>query len=285
MEPERTPGVVPVHHQIADSLREQIASGTLKPGQSLPTIRELAQRWKCADGPVRRALEVLRTEGLITAGRGRPATVRNRQKRTPITLTTSWTQEQKDLVLRPRAERAKVGGIELTAGISIQDTVSSHRYSTITADPDLAAEFDVDAGTELVRRAYEITDPETGHLLSWSISYIPRCLIEGNPALLDDSNEPWPGGHQHQLYTVGIEIAEFRRTVIAVEPTPAERQRWGIDTGVPILAVRSRSVATNGKVVEVSDARYPADRTEIALVEMLEPWPDDHPEYDEAKDV
>jgi GntR family transcriptional regulator len=46
------------------------------------------------------------------------------------------------------------------------------------------------------------------------------------------------------------------------------------------LVVRSRSVDITGRVVEVSDARYPADRTEISLVEALDPWPVDHPAYD-----
>ena len=46
-------------------------------------------------------------------------------------------------------------------------------------------------------------DPETNNRLSFSVSYIPRFLIESNPELLEERNEPWPGGHQHQLYTVG----------------------------------------------------------------------------------
>jgi GntR family transcriptional regulator len=280
MDSEATPGVVPVHHQIADAIRAQIASGALAPGDPLPTIKVLMEQWRCADGPARRALDVLRSEGLITAGRGRPATVRRAQDRTAVTLSASWSQEQKDLVFRPREERSKRGAIELTAGISIEDIASEHRYSDVPANADLAAEFDLAPGTVLVQRTYEMTEPSTGHLISRSVSYIPRSIIEPNPALLDESREPWPGGHQHQLFTVGIELAEFRRSVIAVQPTPAERTRWGIDTGVPILVVRSRSVDITGRVVEVSDARYPADRTEISLVEALDPWPVDHPAYD-----
>jgi GntR family transcriptional regulator len=280
MDSEATPGVVPVHHQIADAIRAQIASGALAPGDPLPTIKALTEQWRCADGPARRALDVLRSEGLITAGRGRPATVRRAQDRTAVTLSASWSQEQKDLVLRPREERSKRGAIELTAGISIEDITSEHLYSDVPAPADLAAEFDLAPGTVLVQRTYEMTEPSTGNLISRSVSYIPRSIIEANPALLDEAREPWPGGHQHQLFTVGIELAEFRRSVIAVQPTPAERIRWGIDTGVPILVVRSRSVDTTGRVVEVSDARYPADRTEISLVEALDPWPADHPAYD-----
>lgn len=285
MQTDATPGTVPVHHQIADSLRAEIAAGDLGPGDELPTLKQLRERWACADGPARRALDVLRSEGLITAGRGRPATVRIPPARTPVTLSASWTQEQNNLVLRSRAERMKQGAIELTAGISIDETISTHRYSEVPATGDLVTEFGIQPGALLLRREYEMTNPETHHLISWSISHIPHELIKGNPELLDDANEPWPGGHQHQLYTVGIEIASFRRTVLAIQPTPAEQARWGIDTGVPIIAIRTRSVDINERVVEISDARYPADRVEINLIENLDRWPADHPTYDRAKDV
>lgn len=114
-----------------------------------------------------------------------------------------------------------------------------------------------------------MTDRESGPRVSWSLSYIPVGYIEANPALLDENNEPWPGGHQHQLYTVGIEISQFVRTVTAVQPTPGERQKWGMEPGVAMLSVRSKSVDTDDRVVELSDATYPADRTEIAFTEHL----------------
>jgi GntR family transcriptional regulator len=116
-------------------------------------------------------------------------------------------------------------------------------------------------------------DPETNNRLSFSVSHIPRFLIESNPELLDERNEPWPGGHQHQLYTVGIELDKVVRTVIAVAPSPAVQHRWGMDSGVPLLIVRSSSVDTGNRVVEISEASYPADRSELEFVEKLDRWP------------
>jgi GntR family transcriptional regulator len=271
VEAEPTPGVPAVHDKIADSIRQLIAAGDLSPGNALPTVEELRTHWHCSAGTVRTALAVLRNEGLIAAGRGKASTVRQPPHR--ITLPQSFGQAQKDAVLRPADQRHVAGAIELTSGVPIAETDASYRYSTAPADDDLAAEFSVVLGTELVRRDYEISDPITGQCLSSSVSYIPREIIEPNPALLDDANEPWPGGHQHQLYTVGIEIDRFIRTVIAVQPTPAVRLRWGIDTGVPVMLVRSRSIDTTGRVVEISDATYPADRTELMFAEQLDRWP------------
>jgi len=280
MQAEPTPGTVPVHHRIADKLRGQIASGELPPGAAIPTTRELQEAWGCTAITVRSAIAVLRSEGLITSGRGKAPVVREPMVRHEIQLSADWTNEQKALVLRPRAERQKLGAIELIAGIPIEDVISTHRYEIVPADLDIAQELGCELDQPTQRRTYEMVNPTSGHRVAFSISHIPLALIEGNPALLDDSNEPWPGGHQHQLYTVGIELERIDRTVIATEPTPADRQRWGMDLGSPLIKIRSRSVDTRGRVVEFSDATYPADRTQIDLTERLAPWPAGHAVFD-----
>lgn len=277
MRSEPTAGTVPVHYQIADAIRARIESGELVPGDSIPTIEELAQQWRCSPGSARSALAVLRGEGLITAGRGKAATVREPPRR--IKLPYGYGQQQKDAVLLPEEKRDIAGAIELTVGVPIAETEPTYRYSIVEADAELAGEFGISRDTELVRRDYEVTDPRTGYRLSLSTSYIPKFLIESNPDLLDEKNEPWPGGHQHQLYTVGIELDRIVRSVIAVEPTPGTRQRWGMETGVPILRVRSRSIDAQDRVVEISDASYPSDRTELEFTEQLTRWPDDSPKY------
>lgn len=283
MQPEPTAGTVPLHHQIADAIRARIAAGELKPGDAVPSVGELCERWHCAPGSAKTALTVLKNEGLISGGRGRRATVRKPPTR--IRLNIDNTQTSKDLVLRPASERRVKGAIELTAGLAIEDVISTHRYSVIQANDELAAEFGIEPGVELVRRAYEMVERDTKRRVSWSISYIPKALIESNPALLDERNEPWPGGHQHQLYTLGIEIDRFVRSVMAIEPSTGDRQKWGMDLGVPLLYVRSRSVDINDRVVELSDAAYPADRTEITFTEYLKRWPKNYPHYSKDAEV
>ncbi len=61
---------VPLYIQIAESIRRQIASGQLKPGDRLPPVREMARRWGCTPGTVSRAYAELAREGLITGHRG-----------------------------------------------------------------------------------------------------------------------------------------------------------------------------------------------------------------------
>jgi GntR family transcriptional regulator len=64
----------PVYLQLADLLREQITSGELRPGTSLPAEPRLAQH------SVRAAIAVLRHEGLIETNRPTGNRVRARER-------------------------------------------------------------------------------------------------------------------------------------------------------------------------------------------------------------
>jgi molybdate-binding protein/DNA-binding transcriptional regulator YhcF (GntR family) len=62
----------PLYQQIAESVRQEILYGTLKPGDQVPPVREMAQRWDCTPGTVQRAYKELAWQGLVIgrAGRG-----------------------------------------------------------------------------------------------------------------------------------------------------------------------------------------------------------------------
>ena len=60
-----------MYRQLADLLREQIASGELAPRTPLPSAKTLAQEHGIAIGTVTRAVDVLREEGLVRTIPGR----------------------------------------------------------------------------------------------------------------------------------------------------------------------------------------------------------------------
>lgn len=61
---------VPPSRQIATQLRERIASGQYAPGAALPSIMALAQEFEVTTNTVRKALGILRDEGLIESVSG-----------------------------------------------------------------------------------------------------------------------------------------------------------------------------------------------------------------------
>ena len=113
---------------------------------------------------------------------------------------------EKDLALRPEAERAHLGEAETDLNMSITQQRFTSQYEQVLATDDWARLFGIQL---LLRHSWEAVDPTTDLRLSCSVSHMPLSLVEGNPALLDAKYEPWPGGTQHQLLTVGVEIVRI----------------------------------------------------------------------------
>src|SRR6266545_3826619 len=82
----------PPYVQVANALRDAITSGTLRPGEKLPSGSDLAERYGVARMTVQNAVRLLRDEGLIVSRQGSGVFVRARTER-PVGL-------------RPHVERA-----------------------------------------------------------------------------------------------------------------------------------------------------------------------------------
>lgn len=59
-----------VYLEIAEATRRLIVSGELRAADRLPSVRAMAERWKCTPNTVSRAYSLLSREGLVSAHRG-----------------------------------------------------------------------------------------------------------------------------------------------------------------------------------------------------------------------
>lgn len=62
---------IPIYIQIVDRIRHLVATGALKPGEQLPTIRQLAVDLRVDPNTVARAYTILDKEGVISTQQGR----------------------------------------------------------------------------------------------------------------------------------------------------------------------------------------------------------------------
>ncbi|MEU6795453.1 TetR/AcrR family transcriptional regulator C-terminal domain-containing protein [Nonomuraea wenchangensis] len=77
------PSSTPPYQRITAEIRTRILTGELRPGERMPSIRQIARRWGVAVATATKVMAVLRDEGLVetkvgagavvTAGRGQPA--------------------------------------------------------------------------------------------------------------------------------------------------------------------------------------------------------------------
>ena len=70
---------IPIVDQIYKGIRREIASGNLRSGQPLPTVRQLAGDLGISLNTVARAYRMLETDGLAIPIRGRGTIVLNRE--------------------------------------------------------------------------------------------------------------------------------------------------------------------------------------------------------------
>jgi putative molybdopterin biosynthesis protein len=60
-----------LYHQIAESIRQAILSGSIKPGDRLPSVRRLCAQWRCTPGTIQHAYQELARDGLVVSQAGR----------------------------------------------------------------------------------------------------------------------------------------------------------------------------------------------------------------------
>jgi len=76
---------IPIYRQILEQVRRQVASGQLKTGDELPSVREVALAHAVNPMTISKAYSLLQAEGLLEHNRGRPMTVAARTRaQTPV---------------------------------------------------------------------------------------------------------------------------------------------------------------------------------------------------------
>ncbi len=99
----------PASLQVADVLRNEIASGTLAAGEKIPSVRKIAQRFKVAPMTAQNAIDALKDEGLVYTSPGRGTFVRSQPPSLPAPSAeyVAITQhlEELDAQVRNMADR------------------------------------------------------------------------------------------------------------------------------------------------------------------------------------
>lgn len=261
---QRTPTAGPRYLEIADDLRIDIETGKLKAGDLLPSTGELADRYNVSTAVTRQAIQLLKAQALVTTTAGRRPVVRGIRPRKTYSNEAHW--EKRNRIPWPEEKRRNHGTLEDESGISIHDLDNRAIYTKIKADPREAPEWP--EGTPILCREYETLD-KNGHWLYRSTSYLPLYAIESNPRLLDQNEEPWPGGIHHQLSTVNVYFGRFEDTVTVHVPSTVDSERWGMTAGEPLIEVREIGWSENdlqGQPVFVNRIWYPAMTTALHFV-------------------
>ncbi|PZF85052.1 winged helix-turn-helix domain-containing protein [Micromonospora deserti] len=121
-------------NELADILRARIASGQLRPGDRLPSERDLSQTYGVSAVTARAAVTQLRNEGLAEAVRGRGVVVRAPVEPEPVVVEPGEWVCARNPTPAERREYQVPEGVPLLIVVhadGLQDLYPAHRYRAV----------------------------------------------------------------------------------------------------------------------------------------------------------
>jgi len=151
----------PLYQQIGEAVRQQVLDGALKPGDLLPPVREMAERWGCTPGTVQQAYKELARQGLVVSRPGQgtrigatlPPAPRDRSplRRAALVhqaeafllevLAAGYTPVEADAAFRAALDRWRALAAEAVAGEAADQAILRFAGSHDPAISLLAARF------------------------------------------------------------------------------------------------------------------------------------------------
>ena len=220
------------YQQIADKVRQRVSAGELIPGRLLPSEAELSHTYGASRVTVRRALEVLRDEGLVDSRQG-----------------FGWFVSAEPV----RQSLGRLGTIEsqlLAEGVRSERRIIDFRF---LAAPTRVRQL-LGSDTVLRVRRLNLADDEPFALVTvWCPerygAELSRADVERSPF--------------YEL--LGVELGGAVQTIGAAAASARDAELLAVPEGSPVLRCERVTSTVAGEVVLVSEHTFPAHLTEFVV--------------------
>ncbi|MFG2844148.1 GntR family transcriptional regulator [Kitasatospora sp. NPDC048296] len=225
----KTSDELPLHQRLGAEFQRRIESGEWPEGEPVPSESQLCAEFGTSRGPVRQALAMLRREGSLVGGRGKPPVARRSAPSQPFGTFLSFTQWARSIGREPG-----------------QTTVEVARRR---ATPEAAARLGLTEGEPVVE-------------------LVRLRLLDGVPAMLERSTfvhevgrilfdfDPDSGSVYEELLRREVDLHHARHTIDAVAAEPGDAELLHVAVGAPLLRVRRLTTSSQGVPLEDADDRY-----------------------------
>lgn len=230
---------IPLFHQVAVILRDQIASGIHAEGERLPSEAEICERFGVSRITAKRSMDELAAEGLVTRSRGRGTIVARGAAMTPFAVSVDgWIENI-----------SRMGQLTTVEVLEFE-----YRRASTTAAMALGLAEDAEAQRSLRVRSYK------GTPLSWLETWVPDDI--GRSYCVDDMRTlPL----LHLLERAGVRVASAQQTITATLATPQVAKALNVQTGAALLDVRRVVRDDSGRAVEYISILYRPDLYRFAM--------------------
>ncbi|HEY2086305.1 MAG TPA: GntR family transcriptional regulator [Mycobacterium sp.] len=239
----------PMRDQLADHIRQAIATGDLNPGDRVPSENDIANAINIDRATVGRALAILVNEGLIIRSQGRPTIVAP-----AIPVRHMSTNRYAEQLTQLRAGQRDTTAFVTDHGAEWDEyTVDPLEYDEETATETDAAYLGIKTGTKIMRR--RMVKRLAGEPIQIQRSAVPMKIAKGK-VLADPTVQPYPGGTLAELYDAGLipdgSVLHVDETAVGRLPNPTERRLLNLTAPTPVVWDIVRVFSVDGNPVEVS---------------------------------
>ena len=227
------------YRAIADEMRRRVESGDLAAGALLPSESELSAAYGVSRVTVRKALELLRDEGLIDSRQG-----------------FGWFVAADPV----RQTLGRLGTIEAQLGeLGVGSARRVVGFGFVAAPPRVRQVLGVDSVLE-VRRVNQADGQPFARVTVW-------CREDVGAGLSRAEVEATPF---YEL--VGVAIGSATQTIGAAAAGPEDAALLAVPVGSPVLRCERITRALDGNPVLVSEHVFPGHRTEFVVeLSQVEP--------------
>lgn len=225
---------IPLYYQIKTRLLEQIEAGQLKPGDRVPSERELTERYGVSRMTARQALVELETQGYLVRVQGRGTFVATPKLEQTLATLTSFTEDMRRRGLEAGAQVLSAG--EVPAGRRV-----SHALGIAETAPVFRLERLRLAGGEPMAL-------ESSHLV---VTYFPGLqeLDFAHVSLYEILRERY-----------GVQLVRAAQSLEAVAADAMQAEVLKVREGTPLMLMERTSWDQQGRAVEMVRSYYRGDR-------------------------
>ncbi|MCA0988808.1 GntR family transcriptional regulator [Guptibacillus algicola] len=229
---------LPIYYQLVELIKGMIEKGELKPGDSLPSEREYAERFKISRMTVRQAITELVNSGYLFRQKGVGTFVAEKKIEQQLLGLTSFTEDMQSRGMVPSSKLISFEIVSSPAYISEQLNIQEH-----------APVYEI----KRVRLA-------DGIPMALETTFVSANLVKGITE--DTVSQSLYDYIEKQL---SIKIGEATQVLESSIATQQESQYLKIKKGSPILLIQRNTKLADETPLEVVKSSYRADRYKFMI--------------------
>lgn len=229
----------PLYQQLVQALRAQLRSGALKPGDQLPSERDLMETYHISRNTVRQAIEVLEHEGQLERIHGRGTFVGSAKLKLGLMRLTSFSEDMRERGMEPSSRL-------IQCDVTTPPAAIAEQLRLLDGEPALLIE----------RLRYADGIPMALNISHFSQAYCPGLAGEDlvNQSIYDILEKKY-----------GLHIARAEQAVRSAAASVNEAMLLEVRYGSPLLIIEGVVYLDNGMPIEHLRSIYRADRYEFTI--------------------